>query len=103
MHHRACFRSGPRMDHQSCRLFDNGQILVLVIDLERDLLRCDWRRLNGLHIDFDALSASDSIPGFLLASVDTNGAGAVQHLDLRASEGFEALGEKHVQAETSVL
>src|SRR5262245_54422243 len=38
---RSRFRSGPRVDHESCILLNDRQIRILKIDLERDLLRCN--------------------------------------------------------------
>ncbi len=62
--------SGPGMDHQSCRLFNDRQILVFEMNLERDLLRTDWRRLDHPEIHFDGFSASDAVSGFIDASID---------------------------------
>ena len=62
--------SGPGMDHQSCRLFNDRQILVFEVNLERYLLRCDGRRFRRPEIYFDGFSTPDAVSGFIEAPID---------------------------------
>src|SRR5579883_1505069 len=99
----AC-RSGPGMYHQSCRLLNDGDVLVLKIDLERDLLRCERRRgRDGIEIDLDRFAAADTVPGLIRMTFDADGAGTVQELNLRSGQVFDAPGEKDVETEPTVL
>jgi hypothetical protein len=65
VHNGTSLRSGPRMDYHPGRLFYNGQILILKIDLERDLLWCKWYRFGPLEIHFNGFSTSDAVSGFV--------------------------------------
>jgi hypothetical protein len=103
MHDRPRPRSGPRMDHQSGRLFDDSQILVLEIDLERDFLCDEGRLVEGVKIDFDRFPASNPVSGFVLASFDADGARTIQELNLRPGEIFETPGKKDVQTKSAIV
>jgi hypothetical protein len=65
------------MDHQACRLFDDGDVLILIIDLERDLLSLQRYRLKGMEIDFDDFPSPDPVSSLIRPSLDTDAAGTV--------------------------
>jgi hypothetical protein len=69
--------SGPGMDHQSCRLFNDGDVLVLIIDLERDLLSLQRYRLKGMEIDFDDFPSPYTVSSLIRPSLDSDAAGTV--------------------------
>jgi len=77
VHDSFCVRAGPGMDHESCRLLNDRQIPVFEVNLERDLLWCHWRRFQSAKIDFDGLSTSKAIAGFIFPTGNTNRAGAI--------------------------
>src|SRR4051812_35508213 len=91
------------MDHQSCRLLNDGQILVLIIDLERNLLWCKRNRFEGIQVDFDCFSASNTVSGLVLPPLDTDGARAIQHLNLRSGQMFETRGKKDVETSSAIV
>src|SRR4030095_13180612 len=97
------FRSGPRMDHHSRRLFNDGQIFILKIDLERNLLSCERYRLDALEIHINGLSSADAITGFLLAALPTDCPGPIEHLNLGARHVFQALSQKDIKAQPLVV
>src|SRR5262249_32842959 len=101
MNNGACFGSGPRMDHQSCRLLYDSQILIFKVNLERDLLRSQWQRFVGLEIHFDNLSAPNAVAGLVLAAVDTDCPRRIEDLDLGTGEVLEVLRKENVQPEPS--
>src|SRR5262245_41642627 len=74
--------SGPGMDHESGRLFNDCQVPVFEIDLERDLLRCDLYRVKGVEVDLDGFPAPNPVAGLSPAAINKNGAGTVERLDL---------------------
>jgi hypothetical protein len=74
---RCVFRSGPGMDHQSCRLLNDGDVLILIIDLERDLLSLQRYRLKGMEIDFDDFPSPDPVSSLIRPSLDSDAAGTV--------------------------
>src|SRR5207237_7809241 len=82
VHNRPAARSGPGMDHYPCRLFDDRQIFVLEIDLERHLLGCEWLRFKDAEINLDSLSAADLVSGFVTPAFDLDRTRAVQELNL---------------------
>src|SRR5262249_19341015 len=82
VHDRRAACSGPGMDHYSCKLFDDCQIFVLEIDLERNLLWCEWLRFKDPEIDFNGFSAANLVPGFVVPAFDLNRTRAVQDLYL---------------------
>src|SRR5262245_5371453 len=94
------FRSGPRMDYKSGRLLYDCEVLVLEENLERDLLWREWCWTKRFEIDFDGLSASNPVSGFVLAAIDANCSGFVEYLDLRTSDVAKVLGKKDVQTQT---
>src|SRR5437868_114230 len=91
------------MDDNTCRLFDYSQIVVLKIDLERHLLRCQWRRIEDTKIDLNRFSAADFVARFFVTAFDIDGAGAIEQLDLGSGEVLEALREEDIEAEASVV
>jgi hypothetical protein len=70
------------MDHDACRLFNDSQIFVLEVDLERHLLWCEWLRFETPEIDLNGFSAPNPIPGFVKPAFDLNRTSAVQVLNL---------------------
>src|SRR4051812_1816185 len=98
-----CMGSGPRMDHQSGRLFNDRQILILEINLERDVLRLQRYRIQRAQVDFDGFAAADPVSGFIQAAINANGARTVQQLDLRPREFVQVLCQEDVQAETAIV
>jgi hypothetical protein len=84
-------RSGPRMDHHSCRLFDDSKLRIFKIDLERDLLRSECRRCDGLEIHFNGFSTSKAVTGFVVTALHTDGPGTIEQLNLRSSQVLQAL------------
>src|SRR4030095_12103772 len=91
MNNGACFGAGPRMDHQSCRLLNDSQILIFKVDLERDLLRCQWQRFEGLEIHFDDLTAPNAVAGLVLAAVHLDCPRPVEDLNLGTGKVLEVL------------
>jgi hypothetical protein len=89
------------MDHQSCRLLNDSQILIFKVDLERDLLRCQWQRFEGLEIHFDDLSAPNAVAGLVLAAVHMDCPRPVEDLNLGTGEVLEVLRKENVQPEPS--
>src|SRR5262245_11191294 len=96
------FRRGPGMDHESRRLLDDCQILVLDVDLEWDLLRCECLRFEDLQVHFDGLSSSNPVTILLPRSVYKDGAGTVKRLNLRPGEIVQTLGKKDIQPQAAV-
>jgi len=91
------------MDHQSGRLFDDGQIVVFKINVKRNLFRGERRLLEGAKIDFDGFPASNAVSGFVLASFDADGSGSIQELNLRPGEILETSGKKDVEAKSPIV
>src|SRR5207244_5010830 len=81
---------GPRMDHHSGRLFNDCQILILKMDLERNLLRCESRRFESEECDCNGFPASNPVPGFIFASFNAHCSRPVEQLNLRPGEVFQA-------------
>src|SRR5262249_30382157 len=101
MDNRGGLRCGPRMDHQSSRLLNDSQILVFKVNLERDLLRCQWRLFAGVEIHFDGFSAANAVAGLVLAAVHTDCPRPVECLNLGTGKVREVLCKEYVQAEPS--
>ena len=55
------------------------------------------------EIDFDGFSSSNVVAGLVLATIHADGAGTIEHLDLRAREVLEALRQKEVQPGSSIV
>jgi hypothetical protein len=91
------------MDHESGRLLDDGDVPVLEVDLERDLLSLEWWRRDGSKVDFNSFAAADPITGFILLSFDPDCTGTIQQLDLRSGQVFQALSEKNIQTKSPVV
>src|SRR5262245_57385968 len=91
------------MDHESGRLLDDGEVPVLKVDLERDLLSLDRWRHESTKVDFNGFAAADPITGFIRLSFDPDCTGTIQQLDLRSGHVFQALSEKNVQAKSPVV
>ena len=79
------------MDRNARRLFDDGQVLIFEIDLERNLLWCDAWRFKDTEIHFDGFRTSNTVAGFVLASVDPNRSGPIEKLNLRTGEVLQTL------------
>ena len=77
MHNGCVFGSGPGMDHQPCRLLNDRDVLILVIDLERDLLSLQRYRLKGMEIDFDDFPSPDPVSSLIRPPLDSDAAGTV--------------------------
>src|SRR5437762_14332996 len=93
----------PGMNYETCRFFDDYQILVLVIDLERNLLRCKRNRFERFQIHVDAFGSANAVTGFFLTTIDVDCSGPVQLLNLRPSDVFEIPGQEMVQTRASVV
>src|SRR5262249_4969867 len=98
----ACFRSRSGMNYHSCRLLDHNQILILEVDLERNLLRCEWCRGGAVQIQSDGFPTSNPITGLVPAAINEDTAGPIEQLNLRASEIFHSLDQKDVQTKPAV-
>src|SRR6266571_4948684 len=62
----------PRVYNDSGRLLDDGEILILEVDLERYLLGGDWHPIGWPEIQFDGFPASKTVASLILASVNAN-------------------------------
>ena len=71
-----------RMHDEPGGLLNYGEILVLEVDLDGDVLRPKWGLLQRLQIDLDGLSAPNSIPGFFVAAFDMDRSRPVELLYL---------------------
>jgi hypothetical protein len=103
MHDRPRTRSGPRMDHQSGRLFDDGQILVLEVDPKGNLFCRERRLIERVKVDFDRFPAPNPVSGFVLASFDQDCARTIQELNLRPGDIFEPPGKKDVETKSAIV
>ena len=88
------------MDHHSCRLVDDGEVLVFMEDVEGDILGygVEGRRVGGTF-NFDRFAAVELLLGFGRVAIDTDLAGFDEHLDTGAADVREGLGEVLVEAE----
>ena len=83
-----CMNEGPFPDPRAGMhdepggLLNYGEILVLEVDLDGDLLRPQWGLLQRLQIDLDGLSSSNPIPGFFVAAFDVDRSRPVELLYL---------------------
>jgi len=91
------------MDHESGRLLDDGNVPVLEVDLERDLLSLEWCRRESTKVDFNGLAAADPISGLIRLSFDPDCTRTIQQLDLRSGQVLQALSEKNIQAKSPVV
>jgi hypothetical protein len=91
------------MDHESGRLLDDGDVPVLEVDLERDLLSFERCRRESMKIDLNGFDAADPITGLIRLSFDPDCTGTIQQLDLRSGQVFQALSEKNIQTKSPVV
>jgi hypothetical protein len=93
-------RSGARVDHHAGRLVDDGQVLVLMENVEGNVFsysveRCwMWRAL-----DLDRFAAVELLFGLCRVSVDAHLAGFDEELHAGPADVGESLSEVLVEAE----
>src|SRR6185436_12899486 len=66
------FHTCAGVHNESGGLFNYREILVLEVDLDRDLLRPKWGLLQRLQIDLDGLRDPNPITGFFVAAFDVD-------------------------------
>jgi len=74
--------TSTRVHDKTGGLFDHREILVLEVDLDRDVLRPKWGLLQRLQIDLDDLRAPNPVTGFFVAAFDVDRSRPVELLYL---------------------
>jgi hypothetical protein len=90
------------VDHHACGFVDDGEVLVLVEDVEGDVLGdgVEWRWLWGAF-DLDGFAAVELLLGLGGVAVDPDLTGFDEELDAGAADVGDGLGEVLVEAEVS--
>src|SRR5580704_14278455 len=92
--------SGSRVDHHAGGLVDDGEVLILVADIEGDVFGCrveGWRLRRAF--DLDGFATVEFELGLGRLAVDADLAGINEELDARPRDVWECLGEVLVEAE----
>ena len=95
--------AGSGMDHEARRLFNDRQVRVFVVDLERNLLGSKRRRFERFEDDMDGFTAANPVAGFFTSSFDRHRSRSVQLLDLRSRDAAEMLSKELVEPRAFVL
>jgi len=80
------------VDDDASGLFNNRQILIFKVDLERELHWSQWSRFKRADIQFNRFPAPDFVPGLFLTAFNPDRARTVEQLDLRPGQVFQAPG-----------
>ena len=92
-----------QVDDHGERLVDDGEVLILVEDFERDVLRRRLRPLGLGQLDRDAIADARLVAGPLGDSIDGDAAGLDRPLNDRAAEVGELQHEVLVEAQAEAL
>src|SRR6187399_2899542 len=96
----------PRMNNHSCRLFDDGQVVVFVVDLQGHgfgLKPIHSRSSRKTEIQLDGFDTPQAVSVLFLKSADADCSGLIQCLNMRSRHTLKMAREEHIQALTAIL